>query len=168
MGPGTNGHGRTDAQGRYEVTGLGGGPYTVTVWLPSGSTFSAAVDVQPGEERTLDLVEQRPGSIQFTVVDEAGAPLGGARPHVQSVNGNYVNVNVQAMQADGLLGETYDWRALWETDAQGTLLRTHVPPGGCVVWATLQGYALAGERATVTVRSGAVTPVRIVLRKTDG
>jgi protocatechuate 3,4-dioxygenase beta subunit len=162
----TSGNAQSDAKGKYEIRGLGAGSYTVSVWTRGGASFSEVVDLQPQAERTLDLVRRRPGSLRITVVDEKGAPIAGARPHVQSSSGSYVSVNVTAMRKDGLIGEGFDWRALWNTDESGTLIRYHVPPGEVSVWATMRGYVMVGERPVVGIRSGRESSVQITMKGT--
>ncbi len=157
-------YGRTDAKGAYELKGLGAGTYTISAYV-GGSQVSEQVDLAQSERRTLDLVKRSPGSIHFTVLDEKGEPLADARPNIQSATGSYVGVNTTAMRRDGLIEGPYDWRALWNTNAEGVLVRYHVPPGVVTVWATKSGYTPAGERQQVDVRTGRMTEVVIRLKK---
>jgi hypothetical protein len=81
---GAEGEAVADAEGRFTVSGLGKGPFTVraaanderaSVENDDGSTWSARADhVQP-DTRELELVLQRSLSISGRVVDTAGAPI---------------------------------------------------------------------------------------------
>jgi protocatechuate 3,4-dioxygenase beta subunit len=161
----TSGHAQCDGQGRYEIKGLGAGAYAVTVWSPGGTSFSSVVDVRQGAEQHLDLTELRPGTVSVTVLDESEKPVADARVHIRSTNGNYVNVNAAAMQKEGLIGKSYNWRTLWNTDEAGLIVRYHVPPGAHQVWATRRDHEMSGEHAQVTVASGRVSDVVIKMKK---
>lgn len=81
---GGDGETTADAEGRFTVSGLGKGPFTVraaaneertSVDNADGSTWSARADhVQP-DTRDLELVLQRSLSIVGRVVDTTGAPI---------------------------------------------------------------------------------------------
>lgn len=162
--PAPSAYTQSDAKGKYELRGLGGGSYTINAYV-GGAPVSEAVDLTQGERRSLDLVKQPPGSVHFTVVDEKGAPIADARPNIQSSSGSYVGVNTTAMRKEGLLGERYDWRALWNTNAEGVLIRYHVPPGLVTVWAHKSGYTMEGARPQVEVATGQMTEVVIKLKR---
>ncbi len=164
----TSGNAQSDSKGKYEIKGLGTGAYTITVWSRQGSNFSQVVDLQQGNERQLDLVQLRPGMVQVTVTDEKDKPIEGARVNIRSSTGQYVSVNVRALQKDGIIGKTYRWQDLWNTGADGTLTRYHVPPGLHNVTVSRSGYTMAGEAASAEVGSGRVTPLTIKMKKKDG
>jgi len=161
--PAPGGYAQSDAKGKYELKGLGRAAYKITAYV-AGAPVTEAADLQPGDRRTLDLVKQPPGTIHITVVDEKDAPIADARPNVQTADGNYVGVNTTAMRRDGLLGESYDWRVLYQTNAEGVLVRYHVPPGVVTVTAWKNGYMTDGEPAQVVVASGQVTHVVVKMR----
>ncbi len=155
---------RSDARGAYELKGLAAGTWTVQVWAPTGSSWSTTAELDPGGTRQLDLVELAPGSVVVTVLDEADQPVGGARVHLRSETGQYLSVNPQAMQRDGLLGETYNWQELYDTNAEGVLTRWHLPPGRHEVWATKNGYERTGDRTWIVVQSGVQAEVTVRVR----
>ena len=56
----TSGNSRTDAQGFYEIKGLGSGAYLVNVWH-NNRNWNVPLDIRTGELRELDLVQKEPG-----------------------------------------------------------------------------------------------------------
>jgi hypothetical protein len=157
-------HGQTDSKGHYEIKGLGSGTYTISAYV-SGSPVQSVVDVQLGGQSQVDLAKQRPGSIQFIVVDQEGKPIAGASTQIRTATGNWIGVNIQAMRKEGLIGERYDWSALTKTGADGSVMRYHIPPGVLTVWASRRGYKSKAPRQQVGVASGSVTEVEITLEK---
>jgi hypothetical protein len=61
-------------EGKFEVTRLEPGRYTVEVSVPDGSG-SASVVVEPGVSATVDLLLERLAKITGKIVDEAGTPI---------------------------------------------------------------------------------------------
>ena len=161
--PAPGGYAQTDAKGKYELKGLGRAAYKIIAYV-GGTPVTEAVDLQPGDRRTLDLVKQPPGTLQITVVDEKDAPLADARPNVQTSDGNYVGIDTEALRRDGLIGESYDWRAFYQTNAAGILTRYHVPPGVVLLTVWRNGYVMEGKPAEVVVASARVTEVVIKMR----
>ncbi len=161
--PAPSGYAQTDAQGRYEIKGLGSGAYTITVWM-SGSSITKQLDITAGERRQLDLVKQAPGMVTFVVTDAEGTPLQGARPNIRTAAGGWVGVNMAQMRKDGIIDGNVDWRVLYNTNGDGMLTRYHVPPGVVKVWVTLNGYANS-QQTEIDVRSGATTEVAVTLKK---
>ena len=163
----TSGGARANAKGEYQVRGLGGGAYTVSVSSPSGMNWSVALDLQFGETRRLDLVQRQPGSIHIMVTDPEGRPIPEARPNVRSENGNWVWPNWNALRRDGLMGNGVTWQMLNQTDEGGINIRYHIPPGRYEIGVTKSGYKLQGEKAWVAVGSGQQPEITLVMEKTQ-
>ncbi len=158
------GYSQTDSKGRYEIKGLGSGAYTLTAYV-NGTSVTEKTDLQFGDKRTLDVVKRPPGQVLITVVDQDGNPVVGARPNLQSTTGNWVGINISALRKDGIIGDTYDWQALYNTGEDGTLTRYHVPPGILTVWAWKSGYSMTGQRPQIEVATGQTTHITIKMKK---
>lgn len=93
----------TDAQGRYDLTGLAAGDYEVRI-LPSGESAgtyaeeyyddswtvygAAQVEVGAGTTTLDDVVLEPAGWVTGRVTDDAGAPVANASIHVRSAGSN--------------------------------------------------------------------------------
>jgi protocatechuate 3,4-dioxygenase beta subunit len=163
----TSGGARANTKGEYQVRGLGGGAYTVSVSSPNGMNWSVAVDLQFGETRRLDLVQQQPGTIQIFVTDVDGNPIAQAQPSVRSETGAWVWPNWNALRRDGLMGNGVSWQMLNQTDETGVNIRYHVPPGRYEIGVSKSGLRLKGEKPWVDVGSGRQSEVTLVMEKTE-
>ncbi|MBK7875824.1 MAG: carboxypeptidase regulatory-like domain-containing protein [Planctomycetes bacterium] len=148
----------TDAEGRYDVQALR--PERYTVFADSmllGGAFGddaangreAITGVQVGEgewRKDVDFRLERPGTIDVTVVDEAGAPVSGASVFVRTK-----------------AGELVDRFSMLATAADGGVKYGGLAPGRYTVSAR-EGARAAGDGAEVEVRSGEHTPARVVLQ----
>lgn len=147
----------TDSEGRYDVQALRPARYTVFAGgMTMGGAFGndaangreelAGVAVAEGEWRkNVDFRLRRPGTIDVTVVDEAGQPVAGANVFVRTKSGALVDrFTMLASGPDGLV-------------KYGGLA-----PGRYTVSAREGGRA-AGDGAEVEVRSGEHVPARVVL-----
>lgn len=166
QGSGGDASGRTDEAGQAFLRGLGSGTYRVTVGTEQGVTWNETVEVARGGETTLRMAERRPGRVRIVVLDAAGQPQARVRPVLLDASGNEQAPNWQLMQSEGLLdGRTQDaWLRVTTTDANGLLLRHHVPPGRYRVTAFREGNELAAEPAEVDVASGATSEVTLRLK----
>lgn len=77
--------------GKFEVTRLEPGRYTIEVSVPDGSG-SASVVVEPGETATADLALERLAKITGTIVDESGAPIAKAEVIIGAGEGGRIEV----------------------------------------------------------------------------
>lgn len=163
----TSGNSRTNAQGEYEIKGLGAGAYTVNVWA-DGANWSTTADLGAGETKRVDLVKRQPGSIRITVVDTNGNPLKGAYPNVRSSTGAVVQPNWQQLRKEGLLGNSPNaWQEATTTGADGVNVRYHVPPGRYQITANLKGYAVAGEGPWIEVLAGNESSAEVRMKKAE-
>jgi hypothetical protein len=78
-------------EGKFEVTRLEPGRYTVEVNVPDGSD-SASVVVEPGVTATVDLALERFAKITGKVVDESGAPIAKAEVMIGAGEGGRVEI----------------------------------------------------------------------------
>ena len=157
-----NGWTQTDRAGRYEIKGLGTGTYTISVYA-GGTTISKQLDLTTGERRQVDLAKQAPGMVTFTVLDEQGEPIAGARPNLRTAAGNWVGVDMGRMRREGIIDGNVHWRVLWDTGEDGRLTRYHVPPGVLKVNVTRSGYT-ASQQTEIEVASGRTTAVTVTLK----
>ena len=153
---------QTDRAGQYELKGLGTGAYTITVWT-GGTSISQAIEITTGERRQVDLAKQRPGMVTFTVTDEKGEPVPGARPNLRTASGQWVGVDMGRLRREGIIEAGTDWRAVYNTDDGGVLTRYHVPPGVVKVWVTCNGYT-SSQQTEIEVQSGGTTTVSVTLK----
>jgi hypothetical protein len=77
--------------GKFEVTRLEPGRYTVEVNVPNGSG-SGSVIVEPGATATVDLVLERFAKITGKVVDESGTPIAKAEVMIGAGEGGRVEI----------------------------------------------------------------------------
>ncbi|MHC5009314.1 MAG: carboxypeptidase regulatory-like domain-containing protein [Planctomycetota bacterium] len=161
-GTGSEGRARTDAEGRFSVRGLAPGNYLAYVTPPQGVGFHLPLEIHASETKELRLVVRAPGSIRFLVTDAEGAPLGGATTQVTSEAGVVLWPDWNRIRREGVQFGPDTWRRYLETDAQGVLERTSVPPGRYRVGAHLDGY-VPGEALWIEVASDRTTEARLTL-----
>lgn len=77
--------------GKFEVTRLEPGRYTVEVNVPDGSG-STSVVVEPGVTATVDLALERLAKITGKVVDESGAPIAKAEVMIGAGEGGRIEI----------------------------------------------------------------------------
>ena len=70
-------NGRTDDEGKYELSGLHAATYTVTATAVDGGHTEDKVTLTEGEAKLLDLRVQGSARIAGTLVDAAGRPVSG-------------------------------------------------------------------------------------------
>lgn len=158
-----NAYTQTDGQGRFELTGLGTAAYTISTWT-GGMSISKPLDLTTGDRREVELVKQAPGQVTFTVVDENGEPVPGARPNIRTASGQWVGVDTGRLRREGIIDRGTDWRLFHNTGDDGVLTRYHVPPGFVKVWVTCSGYT-ASTQTEIEVRSGRTTEVAVTLKR---
>jgi hypothetical protein len=78
-------------EGKFEVTRLEPGRYTIEVNVPDGSD-SASVVVEPGATATVDLALERLAKITGKIVDESGAPIAKAEVMLGSGEGGRIEI----------------------------------------------------------------------------
>jgi hypothetical protein len=163
--PGTTGGAQADAEGRFVVRGLATGAYVAWVYNQAGTNWSEPLDLRAGQDVQVRFTERVPGRIHVSVTDPQGVPLAGASPIVTSEAGVVIQPNWQAMTRDGLLDRSSGdaWQRATITDAAGTNMRHHVPPGRYRVSAALKGYAPPADAPWVEVVGDTVTPIVVVL-----
>jgi protocatechuate 3,4-dioxygenase beta subunit len=167
-GVGPSAGGRSDRSGQVRVVGLGRGTYRLTVSTRDGTVWTEHVDVAPGAEQRVRLRERLAGRVAVTVLGPDDAPLARARPTLHDAAGSEIPPNWQRMRNEGIIdGRTQEsWDRNTTTDANGRIVRHHVPPGRYRVGAVLEGWIVAGEAPWIEVASGAMTEVTVVLRRT--
>jgi hypothetical protein len=116
-GNGSRGEYRTDANGRYRVTGLQPGTYKVTLQLPDELTTDKSEQEVTLADRGCGVVSYYVvdnGRVSGTIVDGAGQPA--AKVLVALVEADHVDVEK-------------DWNLLERTDEKGQYNFSSVPPG---------------------------------------
>lgn len=157
--------GRSDPKGRVRLAGMGAGTFTLSISSESGVQWTETVDLAAGEERRARFRERKPGRVRVTVQDASGQPVAKAAPVLTDASGNQVWPNWQLLRRDGLVdrNDPSAWERATTTDAEGVLLRHHVPPGRYRVSAQREGFTAAPEPDWIEVASDAVTDVTVVL-----
>ncbi len=79
-------HARTDANGRFHLSSLGPGPWSVQVLDEDLAEEAGAIRLRPGEEREIELHLRVRSRLVGTVIDPSGAPVTGAEVIVQSLD----------------------------------------------------------------------------------
>lgn len=147
----------TDDEGRYDVEALRPGTYEV---LAGGATLGgmfgddakggrevkAGIKVGEGEwVRDIDFRLKRPGSIEVTVVDEAGAPVPKAAIFVRTSR-----------------GELIDRFSLISTDDSGRCVCKGLAPGRYTL-STRDKTRASGDGPEIEVRSGEQSQTKLIL-----
>lgn len=70
--------GRTDANGKFRLTGMTPGPHELTIYATDYPPLDASANVTPGM-KPAEITIERGGSIEGTVVDASGKAVQGAR-----------------------------------------------------------------------------------------
>ncbi len=152
---------RTDAEGNYDAQGLEAGTYTVSAGgselvgmlgggasPANGRTSRGGVRLEKGEWlRDLDLRLTAPGSIEVTIVDDAGKPVTGAVVFARDGDGRKV-----------------DQFSFVTSDGTGTANYLGLGPGSYTFRART-GTLSSSESAPVRLEEGGKAAVRIVLEK---
>jgi hypothetical protein len=162
-GPTSGSGAQTDAQGRFAMTGLAGGVYTLTVYTPVGFTWDEEVRLESGQDVRRDLTSERWGGVRVTAQDDKGAPVVGANVAFQTERGTYIQVNWEGMRREGRLdfSKPNVWESLQQTDATGTNVRGWLPPGRLKVVVNHKDYASAESYVQVT--SDRETPITLTM-----
>lgn len=141
-------HARTDAEGRYRITGAPIGLATIVVHHGDTPRLRKSLEVKPGSN-TVDLVLERGFEISGQVVGPDGTPIRGAAVSIQSAATGPIQTffgTSQAVSADG-----------------GAFALSDVEPGKYVISASLEGYA-PGRSETFEV-SADVTGLLLELQR---
>ncbi len=169
-GGNAGGWGQSDANGRFQISGLASGTYLLTATTPTGMQVEEEVRVVTGQTTELNLAARRFGSVVIRVVDASGQAVVGANVMLVSARGNQVNPNWDLLRKEGKVdfGKPDVWQALMTTDEGGVNRRWHVPPGRYEVKVIARGkpgqptQALAqGSQAFVDVGSDQESTITI-------
>jgi hypothetical protein len=126
--------------GKFEVTRLEPGRYTVEVSAGDGSK-SASVVVEPGATATVELALERLAKITGKIVDEAGAPIAKAEVMIGAGEGGRIEVSREH-------GDPQIF-----TDDDGTF-ETHAAAGGRVLLVHVEGVPMPIVIKPFVVESG--------------
>jgi hypothetical protein len=159
---GAEGDATTDAEGRFEVTGLGKGPFIVRAFAAENGSkierrdpkawVARAEHVQP-DQRALELVLRAPLSISGRVADKRGDAVAKFRVSAREQTGGPI---------PGLGGET---RNASVDDAEGRFTVEGLTPGTWFVEALAEGYPRSAP-VEVLIRADATPePLQIVLAR---
>ncbi|QDE87584.1 hypothetical protein BHS06_00710 [Myxococcus xanthus] len=139
----------TDAEGRFSITEVGPGTYTLISGSDLGATehnVMRTVTVQGTETVEASLRLETGAPVSGIVVDEHGHPVANAL-----VDGNNLPT-----RRDGVFAST-------ASDAEGRFILHHLAEGACSLRASKDGYAFEATEPAVLARSGA-DDVRLTLR----
>lgn len=144
----------TGSDGRYEMTGLEPGRYTVGFEAKGYAPASKTVDLAEGSA-TADGVVSRGGAISVLVQDEGGTSLSGARVTLLDDRGQRVERTLSLVSlGDGDAGRVGD-------DGRATI--PDLAPGLYTVTVRRGGWTAATDWPMVRVSSGTESPVTVVL-----
>ncbi len=130
-GGNVGGWGQSDANGRFQVTGLASGTYLLTATTPQGMQVEDEIRVVTGQTTDVNLAARRFGAVVVKVVDASGQAVVGATVMLVSSRGNQLNPNWDLLRREGKVDFSKPdvWQALMTTDEAGVNRRWHVPPG---------------------------------------
>ncbi len=176
-GGNTSGWGQSDANGRFQITGLATGTYLLTATTPQGMQVEDEVRVVAGQTADLNLAARRFGSVVVKVLDPAGAPVAGASVLLVTSRGNHLNPNWDLLRKEGRVDFTKPdvWQSLSTTDETGVNRRWHVPPGRIEVKVVARGKPgqpaqtlTQGAQAFVDVASDQESTITVTLQAPGG
>ncbi len=143
----------TDAEGRYEATGLNGGEFRVTPslrpWFPLTWPLEK-VAVANGEVREWDLEMRKGRRLNGVVQDADGAPVAGAQVYVVT---------------NGMARRTGPQPMLTESDEKGRWTIDPVEPWLEVIRVRAEKSEAGAGTASVAVRDDAVASLTLTLRR---
>jgi hypothetical protein len=127
-GGNVGGWGQSDANGRFQVTGLASGTYLLTATTPQGMQVEDEVRVVTGQTTDVNLAARRFGAVVVKVVDASGQAVVGATVMLVSSRGNQLNPNWDLLRREGKVDFSKPdvWQALMTTDEAGVNRRWHV------------------------------------------
>ncbi len=159
---GAEGDTTTDAEGRFEITGLGKGPFVVRAFAAADGSkverrdpkawVARADHVQP-DQRALELVLRAPLSISGRVADKRGEAVAKFRVSAREQTGGPI---------PGLGGET---RKASVDDPEGRFTVEGLTPGTWFVEALAEGYPRSAPVEVVIAADSPPPPVQIVLAR---
>ncbi len=148
----------TGSDGRYEMTGLEPGRYTVGFEAKGYAPGSKTIDLDAGSA-TADGVVSRGGSVSVLVQDEGGMALSGARVVLLDDRGRRVERTLSLVSlGDGDVGRVGD---------DGRARIPDLAPGLYTVTVRRSGWTAGTDWPMVRVASGTETPVTVVLIPTE-
>ncbi len=156
----------TDAKGQFSAQGLASGTYIVSVQSPSGLTIEDEVRLEAGQRTQKDLFVAKWGTVRIRVVDPDGGPVAGANVSLQTERGTWIQPNWDLLRKENLLDFTQPnaWNLVMTTDATGTNVRYHVPPGRVQVQVGLrEGGKRPPPPAWVVVESDRTSELTVAL-----
>lgn len=142
---GANGDGTTDAQGAFEVRGLGKGPFLVRASLDKdGESWRARKSPVAPDTRDLELELLAPLALDGRVVDDAGTPV--TKFSVRAAT--RTNSFLRGMGAETAQDDF--------EDEQGRFSLSGVAPGSWIVFASGEGYGHGDDLELELPTSGEV------------
>ena len=142
---GASGEGKTDAQGNFEVHGLGKGPFLVRASLEKdGATWRARKSPIAPDTRDVELELQAPLGLAGRVVDDAGAPVTKFSVRAATRTNSFLR---------GMGSETAqdDFE-----DEQGRFTLSGMAPGAWTLHASGEGYGRGDELELELPASGEI------------
>ncbi len=146
----------TGSDGRYGLEGLEFGSYTVVFDKKGFAPARKAATVAGTGGASVDVVLRGGGGIAISVEDDQGAALADVRLELYE-NGKRVEKTLT-------IANLFD-AGVSRTNAQGATTISDLAPSTYAVKAIKDGYTLVSDPPVVTVVSGGVVPLKIVLRK---
>lgn len=80
-------HGKSDADGRFAVTGVGAGHYTLSARAEDGREGTLELDVAGEDLDDLVVRLEERATVSGVVIDEGGAPVEGVQIHLDEIGG---------------------------------------------------------------------------------
>jgi protocatechuate 3,4-dioxygenase beta subunit len=146
---GGSGEGKTDAQGAFEVRGLGKGPFLVRASIErDGETWRARKSPVPPATTGLELQLLAPVAIEGRVVDDAGAPVKAFKVHAATQTSGFLR---------GIGADTVDKEI---EDEQGHFRLSGLAAGSWTLTASSKDYG-RGDDLNVELPSAGAVELRL-------
>lgn len=156
---GARGSARSDAEGRFRVTGLGPGPFALRIEAappedlvtPEDESWAVHVDSVAPDGPELEVVLRAPEGVRGRVADRDGAPIGRFRIFaVHVAAGSGVEVGIEELE------RTFE-------DEAGRFRLSGLTPGKWRLFALAEGFAGSGAESLDLPRPPESEPLEFVL-----
>jgi len=142
------GYGNTDSDGKYTITGLQTGTYTIQ-FDPSGYNSQNGTNIAYYQQTGISVVQGQITNLGIVQLTQGG-----------SVSGTVTDINGKSLEGINISGNNFGYAT---TDANGKYTMNSLPAGACTInfdpysYNSANGTSLMSQQSVATVVQGQVT-----------